>query len=610
MAYIFDYEIINEPVRAVEVVKGIIAQAPEAVAFDTETTGLDPYNSDVHSFSLATEDMSWSFTGDAVKASASYVNKLFKNVDIIMHNATFDLPFAKKLGIVPRAKVLDTLIASWLCDENRDNKLKTLAKTRLNITDELPDFKALQHEAKKRLKKKKLEDVSIWDFDQDVLGIYSARDTRLTYDLWLRIKNDLVKEKQTENFYNFKIPFINIMCEMETSGFLIDTKQLEKVTNEFTKFRDEAKAKVLKVYPDTNLNSTDQLGKILFGKKEDGFLGITPTIFTASKTNPKPSTKKLALLRANQKDTTGIVAQVLVYKKYVGLISSFLKKIKVGMDDDGRLRTNFNMTGTKTGRLSSSGKINLQNQPVRHERGEEIRKIYIPAPGCDLLVVDYSQLELRIIAHYSKEPVLLKLFEENGDPHQLTADLVGDIPRWMGKTINFASAYGGGPVVLANTVEEDERPRPSQRDAKMWLKNFWRGYPQYARWKKRATQYAYTLGHIRTIGGRKRRLPGLYSEINTIKWRAERQALNAIIQGSAGDIMERAMLDAIVWIHWYGGKLLVQVHDELVIEVKKEYSQILGQKVKEAMENAGKYFELRVDLVAEPGIGKNWYDAK
>lgn len=259
---------------------------------------------------------------------------------------------------------------------------------------------------------------------------------------------------------------------------------------------------------------------------------------------------------------------------------------------------------------NSSSSPNLQNIPSHGETGDDIRKLFIARNGYKIVNCDYSQLELRILAHYSKDENYIKLFQEGGDPHQQTADLVG-VERSIGKTLNFAWAYGAGPRKLCDTIESSGYERPNQGEAKEWINGFEQARPALVQWKEDVIRWAKKLGYVRTIAKRKRHLQGIKSYDGATRGRAERQAVNSIIQGSASDIIKYASIvlyDTFKEKH-IDARIIGQVHDELLIEVKESQAEQAAKMTKQIMESTGKVFDLRVPLKADPGIDKSWFGA-
>lgn len=598
MPILKNWEIIVEQ-GDIERVLGAVEASP-VVAIDFETTGLDFNRAVIHGVAIATGDQEFYVCLGAEKAILPRLKEILETDKlVVMHNAAFDLHFTNRYQIHPK-KVVDTMIGQWLVDENQMVGLKSLAKTKIMIEEDLPDFRELQHLAKKLTKKKLLADISIYDMPLETLAEYACRDARLTLDLWKITERELDREGLLSYFYETAMPFVHLIAEMEASGFYIDTVALDNAEKEFTKKQQDALDEWDRLTDgQINPNSTPQLSKYVYE-----VLKFKAERFTNS---GNPSVDALSLSRMAGLDTTGSISALLTYRKYSKLLSTYVSAFQTQMFG-GRLYGNFNMASTVTGRLSSSNP-NLQNIPATGDDGKLIRSLFQAAPGRQIVVIDYSQIELRLLAHYTKDVNMLRVFAENGDPHQMTADLIG-IERKYAKSVNFGWAYGIGPRKLQDSVESASGTRPSQEQAKAWLDGFAKAYPQAVRWKYRVIEYARELGYVKTISGRKRRLPDITSNDKMLAGYAERQAINTIIQGSAADIIAYAMLQIRPLHQGYSALILGQVHDELIWEVPTQYAEEFAAKASALMVGAGEHFGLRVALIAEPGIGESWADAK
>jgi len=259
---------------------------------------------------------------------------------------------------------------------------------------------------------------------------------------------------------------------------------------------------------------------------------------------------------------------------------------------------------------NSSSNPNLQNIPSHGETGDDIRKLFVARKGYLIVNCDYSQLELRILAHYANDEDYIRAFMEGGDPHQQTADLVG-VERSIGKTLNFAWAYGAGPRKLCDTIESSGYPRPNENVAREWIAGFEEARPALVDWKNKVIEWSKKLGYVRTVAKRKRHLQGIKSYDGSVRGRAERQAVNSIIQGSASDIIKYASIilyDTFKQKH-LDAKIIGQVHDELLIEAREDQAEEVAKITKQIMEKTGEVFDLRVKLEADPGVDKSWYGA-
>lgn len=963
-------------------VANILARQPE-FAIDFETTGLNIDKAQVHGIALATDDQEWYITHGARLAMFPYLAQLATpDRQFIMHNSLYDLHFLNRYGIRP-PNIFDTMIGQFMVDENQSIGLKSLAETKLGVTEPLPDFNDLRSLGKELTGKRILDEVTIYDFPLDMLAQYAGRDGRLTMDLKKRTVFELNKEGMTDMFYQTEMPFVYVLMDIEEAGFYIDQRLLNQLGIDFAVKRDEALAKWNELTGGINPGSNEQLVEYLFTSKR-----YKPTLFTKT---GAAQVDALALSRLKEHDKNGEITTLLVYRQYEKLLGTYVDRFSQDLFN-GRIKGKFNPTGcivgdslvpttkgvfrieqlantqdgiaehtdiqivnrygivenashvimyknrdtikittslglsiegtenhpvisneydkvdtsanknscrtlgrfdtaeiwkrldhikvgdyvkvpigfhlfskeyiqlpafsqtertnakhihfptyvsedlaeflgmyfadgsihanngtysiritnrntdvqnriielslklfgiqahiinpnfgvsitsiglqnffeylklqrgsinktipdfilqspesvvaafikgmtldstvvedeekvylkmtvanketmstvqqlllnmgivssaredktstntfmlcilndmlslfnntigfvesckvvtvplthkkkknnyrvspdgksiwvlvkkieygksdvfdftvpgthsfvsngiishnTVTGRLSSSDP-NLQNIPSKGETGAQVRSLFSTPEGRTFIDVDYSQLELRLTAHYSKDPNMLRVFAEGGDPHQLTADLMG-VQRYIGKTLNFAVLYGAGPRKLGDTIEKSGKPRPNLAEAKEWLQKFDIAYPTIANWKNRVVQYARELGYVKTIAGRKRRLPEITARDEGLRMGAERQAVNSVIQGSAADVCKRAMLRVHPLLKQFDAMMLAQVHDEIVAESPSAVAEECGNTISRVMTESGMSFNLRVNLVAEAHTGKDW----
>lgn len=570
-------------------------------AFDLETTGLRWETSSIHGIAFASADREWYLYGDALlHALASGLKDLMnRNITAYAHNAKFDLHFLRRHGIRP-PKVFDTMLAWALIDENLELKLKLLSLTQLGITDKQPQYEDLLKEVKRQHARfKRLDDIPIYAIPIEKLAPYAARDTRFTFDLAHLAIQRLEQEKQTAIFWETEMPFMYVLLDMEAEGVTVDLDYMEYLKEEFSKNITESVAAWNSTTGGVYYNSTQKVGEYLFGE-----LGLKPELFTGSGA-PKVDVQHLNRLKRH--DSSGAISSLLEIRKWEKLISTYLSKL-AEIHVDGKVYGSLNQTGAVTWRLSSSDP-NLQNIPSRGEAGAQMRRLFVAPPGHDMIVCDLSQIELRLLAHYTMDANLLRVFADDGDPHQLTADLLG-IERKYAKNVNFGWTYGMGARGLADFIEKITGERPSERDTKAWLEKFEVAYPTVINWKNEVLKYAKKFGYVWTLDGHRRRLPGLKSSIPSERGRAERQAVNSIIQGSAATVIKRSMLRIANYLPMYDAHMLLQVHDELVFVAPKEYSSTLATAVQRDMIEPGEFYGLRVKLKADPGIGDNWYEAK
>lgn len=607
----FDYEIITDPGDIPEVLNEL-DKHPE-IAYDCETTGLDFIRDDTHGIGLATQDKAWYVCRDAYPAIMENLGEIFRTRVVAGHNIKFDMHFTGRKGVLPvPEKTFDTQVAQWLIDENqRSLKLKNLGRTKLGIRNKLPEFKDLLIQTKGIVDKSKYSEVLIEEIPLEDLGMYGAFDARLTFDLMQKSKYELAQEGMKEIFHEFEMPFLHVLYDMERVGMPIDVAATEQLLDEFQAEVDELLERWDKKTGGVNPRSWPQLQELLY--EEWGF-----PVTRKTKTG-NPSTDRIALMRLQDQDETGAIKDLLAAKKLDKVISTYLTSF-LEKHVNGVIHGSFNQTGTVSGRLSSSGP-NLQNIPSRGELGKKIRSLFIALPGYTLVVLDYSQIELRLLAHYTRDPKLVEIFKTGADPHQTTADLIkettgAEIERFAGKTTNYLWQYGGGPRMLADTIEEMGYPRPEESNTKLWLEGFDLGYAVASQqWRPRVYKWGKKLGYVKTIMGRKRRLPDLgILPQTTSDWRklsrAERQAISSIIQGSAGDIINHTMLDLHSVRGWFGSKLISQVHDENVFMVPDEVVEEFVPYARERMESVKDVFNISVPIEVDGGAGADWSSAK
>lgn len=598
-----NYRLITDYQDVAEVA-ATIARYPR-FGFDLETDSLDFKRGSVHGVALATEDHEWYVTLGAEQAIYPLLADLVRDREVVGHNLSFDFHFAWRHDIRPRT-FFDTMIARYLANENSELGLKVLAPQVLHIGDgsPLPDFGDLLREGKRLTGKAKLEQVNINDIPLEKLAAYAARDARLTLDLRDPLAADLHQEGMTDIFWNTEMPFVNVLVDMEGAGFFIDRDMIATLEAEFIEARETARLRWLEITQGVSISSTQQIAAYLFQTR-----GFEPTLLTPA---GKPAVNVMALNRLKAEDTSGAIEALLTYRKHEKLIGTYVINLRERMYGD-RIYTNFNRTGTETGRLSSSGNMNFQNIPNHGELGKKIRYLFAESPGYTFLSSDYSQLELRILAHYTKDPTMMGVFASGGDPHQMTVDMLGKLgfvlERVHAKRVNFGYAYSMGPRGLCDTLEKDTGIRPKESDAKLWLRGFAQAYPVMEDWKRRVIRYAHELGYVKTIGGRKRRLPELNSRNESERAGAERSAVNAIIQGSAADITQYAMLQIYPLLQQFDARILAQVHDEINFRVPEDCVEAFSPLVQQAMEGATEHFGLRTALVAKPSAAKTWAEA-
>ncbi len=433
------------------------------------------------------------------------------------------------------------------------------------------------------------------------LANFAREDAMGVMTLGKMQERQLEQEGMTDLMRDVEMPLLYVLFRMEQAGFQVDRNVLAALGAQFTKEAEELKEEVYRLtgVRGFNLNSTQQLGKVLF---ED--LNLPH----GKKTQRGYSTDADTLEKLQ--DQHPCIAPILKYRQVVKLNSTYIDALLRKMDATGRVHTYFDQTGTATGRISSS-EPNLQNIPVRTEMGREIRKAFVTRPGCVLADADYSQIELRVMAHFSGDPAMVDAFEKGQDIHTRTAAEVYGVPmedvtkemRSSAKAVNFGLVYGISEFGLARNIGV------SRYQAADFIKRYFDRYPGVKKTMDQAVRQGYDQGYAVTLMGRRRQLPELKSGNANVRAFGERAAMNTPVQGTAADIIKLAMVRVSQALEKEGLKaqLILQVHDELLIEAPREEEETVKNILRQCMEQV---FPLRVPLVAEVKTGESWYETK
>ncbi|RPI74225.1 MAG: DNA polymerase I, partial [Desulfobacteraceae bacterium] len=443
--------------------------------------------------------------------------------------------------------------------------------------------------------------------DVEQAKVYSCEDADMTLQLRVILEEQLKKDLNQDLFYDLEMKLIPVLMDMETAGIKIDVPFFQEMSKRFAKQLKEIEARV---YAEAgmafNLNSPQQVGVVLFEKLQ------LPLQKKTLKT--KTYSTDVKVLKQLASDSGGVSHPLpkllLRYRTLTKLKSTYLDAlIKIMHPRTGRVHTSFNQTVTATGRLSSSNP-NLQNIPIRGEEGREIRKGFIAENGCLLLSSDYSQIELRVFAHYSNDKNMIQAFEKELDIHASTAaeimgvnlDQVKPDMRRIAKAINFGIIYGMGPQKLSEELGID------LKTAKEYIARYYERYQGVVRYREEMVALAREKGYVTTLFNRRRYLPDIQHQNRIIQSEAERMAINTPIQGTAADLIKKAMIR----IHdrlkkeKFGTRLLLQVHDELVFEAPEKEISRIEKLVREEMEGV---HQLRVPLKVDIRVGVNWDEA-
>jgi DNA polymerase-1 len=573
----------------------------ESFCFDTETTGLQVHTFELVGLSFAVKStQAWYVPVPADRSKAAEIIEKFRpafetpSIRKIGQNIKFDYQVLKKYGVTLQGKFFDTLIAHYLLQPELKHNLDFLAERYLN-------YKTIEIE--ELIGKKGKNQGNMRDVHVEKIVPYACEDADITYQLMEILEKELSEAGLDDLAENIEMPLITVLAEMELNGVNLDKNTLAQYAEKLAKELSTIENEIYAIAGETfNIGSPKQLGEVLFDKLK---ISDNPPL---TKTKQYSTSEEVLekLVESNE-----IVGKILEYRSVSKLLSTYVKALpKLINPVTNRLHTSFNQAITATGRLSSNNP-NLQNIPIREERGREIRKSFVPADDDHLLMAaDYSQIELRLMAHVSKDPGMIDAFVNDMDIHAATASKIYDVPtdkvtremRAKAKTANFGIIYGISAFGLSQRLNI---PRSEANDL---INNYFKTFPGVREYMNEAIFTARDKGYVVTMMGRKRYLRDINSRNAMVRGMAERNAINTPIQGSAADIIKLAMIkihDAISSNN-LKSSMLLQVHDELIFDVAKEEIETMKELVKKEMENV---VELSVPLLVEMGIGNNWLEA-
>lgn len=582
----------------------------EAIAFDVETTSTDAMSADLVGISLAISmnegyyipvghhpDIAGQEQLDR-KAVLDTLREPLTDPKIpkVGHNLKYDFIVLARLGLRATPLTFDTMIAEWLSDPgSRNLGLKSLAWARLGI--EMTDIEKLIGRGRNQ---RTMAQVSI-----DEVAPYAAADARVCLGLMPQLQEELEEKAVIDLFRTLEMPLVPILADMEIRGILLDTVFLTAFSAELESRLGEIRTETYEIVGrEFNINSTQQLSKVLFSE-----LGLTPPDRTRKTASGHYSTAAPVLERL--KDSHPIISLILEQRELGKLKSTYADALRQRVNPDtGRVHTSYNQTGSITGRIASSDP-NLQNIPIRTELGRRIRRAFIAAPDHVLLAVDYSQIELRVVAHMADDKTMIDAFLANQDIHTTTAAAiygkssseVTSAMRRQAKAVNFGLIYGMSPFGLTRTTDL------TLAEAEDFVETYFEQFPGIRRYLDETRKSAAQNGYVETLLGRRRYFPQLIEggpKVSEIaRARAEREAINSPIQGSAADIIKLAMLQLPQELEnaGLGGKVLLQVHDELVLECPQDEVARTTKLVQNVMQGA---FKLKVPLKTDAKVGNNW----
>ena len=575
-------------------------------AFDTETDNVDHVHAKLVGISLSVEPYQAAYIPLAhqylgvpdqlpLTEVLAKLKPVLENPEIkkIAQNAKFDYSILANYGIKVNGIAFDTMLESYVLNSTERHDMDSMANRYLN-------HKTITYDELTKVDKKK---VTIDAIEVEKTTQYAAEDADITLQLHEKLWPELEKDQElTKLFTDIEMPLAIVLAEMERTGVLVDAKQLNDYSNELAKQLIEIEAQLQSLAGEKfNPASPKQIQAILFDKHNLPVLKKTP------KGDPSTSEEVLSEL-ANEYE---LPRMILFYRGLAKLKNTYTDKLPLMISPiDHRIHTNYNQIGTITGRLSSNDP-NLQNIPVRNEEGRRIRQAFIAPKGCKIISADYSQIELRIMAHLSQDESLLNAFAHDKDIHRVTAgEILGKAEsevtneeRRRAKAVNFGLIYGMSAFGLSKQINI---PR---KEAQFYIDRYFERYPGVQQYMEQTRQLAAEQGYVETLSGRRLYLPKIRSTNGIEKRGAERAAINAPMQGTAADIIKTAMIKMSEWIKNQSAdniKMVMQVHDELVFEVKDAFVEQYCTEIKKIMENC---YQLSVPLKVDVGIGNNWDEA-
>ena len=604
--------------------------AASAISFDVETTGLNKMTAELIGICLAIEEpvgyyipvghlineaqttsgQMGLFAGqpELVPDQLSLTTVLealrpaMTNPDIpkIAHNAKYDYTILDRYHLRVTPLGFDTMIAEWLTNPSTKFKgLKDLARHRLGA--EMTNIETLIGKGKNQ---RSFAQVPIED-----AAPYGAADADMTLRLVKPLKEE-IEEKGLANLLEIEMPLIPVLSAMEQTGIEVDLALLRRMSQDFAARLHQLQTTIHEIAGEAfNINSTQQLSDILFKKLGFSTEGLkkTKSGYFSTAANVLDDLKK-----SDREKETGIIQSLVKYRELGKLKSTYVDALPEMVNGKtGRIHTSLNQTGAVTGRIASNSP-NLQNIPIRSQAGQQIRRAFVAPPGFKLLAADYSQVELRVLAHVSQDEALLEAFRQDQDIHQTTAAAVYGIPmaevtynqRRFAKAVNFGLIYGMGAFRLARDSEL------TLSEAQKYIDEYFARFPGINAYLTSTKAKAHQDGYVETLLGRRRFFPIFQSESSNVQavLRAEREAINHPIQGTAADIIKIAMLQLHERLTAnYRAKLILQVHDELLLELPDEEIEEVKPLVIDIMSNA---FQLDIPLKVEASVGQNWLELK
>lgn len=593
-----NYQLVDNEEKLSQLLQNIVTQS--VLSLNTETTSTDPIRAELvgMSFSYA-ENQAFYVPVPADRSEAQKIvdrfRPVFENREIMKvgQNIKYDMLVLANYGVQLQGPLFDTMVAHYVLQPELRHNMDYLAEIYLNYqTIHIEEL--IGPKGKNQGNMRDLPPASVYE--------YACEDA----DVTLKLKNKLEKELDENNvrklFEEIEMPLIPVLAYMERNGVRIDTEALKETSRHFTLRMKQIEEEVYQLAgTEFNIASPKQVGEVLFDR-----LKIVEKAKKTKTGQYVTSEEVLESLRGKHE----VVGKILEHRGLKKLLGTYIDALPQLINPEtGRIHTSFNQTVTATGRLSSSNP-NLQNIPIRNEDGKEIRKAFIPDDGCIFFSADYSQIELRIMAHLSGDPHMIEAFQKGQDIHAATASKIYKVPleevtreqRSKAKTANFGIIYGISVFGLAERLNVD------RKEAKELIDGYFENYPHVKEYMDESIRIARERGYIETIFKRKRYLPDINSRNAVVRGYAERNAINAPIQGSAADIIKVAMVRIYQRFlkERIQSKMILQVHDELNFSVLPEEQEKVKQIVIEEMESA---YKMKAPLLADSGWGQNWLEA-
>ena len=573
----------------------------EFLCLDTETTSADAIDAELVglSFSVAEKEAFYVAVPTNREEALKIVNifkPLYEDESILKigQNIKYDYEVLHKYGVTLKGKLFDTMIAHYLIQPELRHNMDYMAETLLNYKT-IPIESLIGAKGKQQQK-------NMRDLQPSEIYEYACEDADITLQLKHVLEPKLKEVEAEDLFWNIEMPLVPVLADMELHGVRLDTAALEETSRIFTQRMNQYEQEIYELAGESfNISSPKQVGEMLFGKLQ---IMEKPK---KTKTGQYVTSEEVLMSLENKHP---IVHKILEYRGIKKLLSTYIDALpKLIKPETGHIHTSFNQALTATGRLSSSDP-NLQNIPVRTDDGKEIRKCFIPEPGCEFFSADYSQIELRIMAHLSEDENMMEAFRKGFDIHRATAakiwhedmENVTDTQRKKAKQANFGIIYGITTYGLAQRMDIPNG------EAKELIDGYFNTFPKVKAYMERAKEEARQKGYAETIFHRRRYLADINSRNATVRGFAERNAINAPIQGSEADIIKVAMVR--IWQRFkrenIRSKMILQVHDELNFSVFPDEKEQVERIVIEEMQNA---YPLNVPLIADAGWGENWLEA-